>query len=257
LIAVQGRAKRPSGASSSGPRPGTVVAWRLAQPIIDLAQQAEALGWPILGIVGNTEHLRKHGDHTPWSRGKTPGVIYAIDVHPPAGFEAYYVAQCRRADYDTRWIDFININGRQFNAAGVKVANSSDEHLHISVAKGHEDTHVTLFGDYAGGGEELDAEDKKLLADTANTVKELRSLLHDGKRFPLKTQTHEKGKPIAWIVEQIGELRADVNAIRGGAPSSAPPVGSELAAWPSEEWIDRVAARVIKRVTELRLVEGP
>lgn len=241
MITVQGRAKRPPGASSSGPRPGTVVSWRLAQPIIDLARQAEELGWPILGIVGNTDHLRRHGDHTPWSKGKTPGVIYAIDVHPPAGFQAYYVAQCRRADYDTQWIDFINIDGRQFNAAGVKVDNSPDQHLHISVAKGHEDTHVTLFGDYAGGGEELDAEEKKLLADTANTVAELRSLLHDGKRFPLKTQTAGGGKPIAWIVDKVAALEADLAAVRNNAAAGGGTVDLDALA---DKLLARIAARL-------------
>lgn len=153
MIAVQGAAKRPAGASSSGPKPGTVVGWRLAQPIIDLGKSAEELGWPILGIVGNTAHLKKTGDHTPWSKGKRPGVIYAIDVHPPNGFQAWLIAQCR-SSYDTRWIDFFNINGSQYNAAGVRVAPSTDTHLHISVAKGYEDTHVTLFRDYAGGDED-------------------------------------------------------------------------------------------------------
>lgn len=148
VIIKAGQVTRPAGASSIGPRPGTVVTYRLAQPIIDLGEQAEKLLWRILGIKGNTPHLQKNGDHTPWSEGKVPGVIYAIDVAPPADFEAWLVAKCRSA-YDTRWIDFFNINGSQYNAAGYRVRSSDDHHLHISVARGYEDKSVTLFADYA------------------------------------------------------------------------------------------------------------
>jgi hypothetical protein len=152
VIAETGMVVRPGAPRKAGPAPGTTVNYRVSQPIMDLARQAESLGWPVLGVVGNTDHLRGNGDHTPWSAGKQPGVIYAIDVHPPDGFEAWLVAACR-SDYDTDWIDFFNIDGRQYSSAGQLLASSGDQHLHISVARGHERDRVTLFTDYATGGD--------------------------------------------------------------------------------------------------------
>lgn len=154
MIRISGIVTRPKGSSSTGPASGSIVPWRLATPILNLATQAEKLEWPILGIVGNTDHLKKYGDHTPWSKGKVQGVIYAIDVAPPNDFEAWLVALCR-SPHDTQWIDFFNINGRQYSNAGVKVATSGDKHLHISVAKGYENYSVTLFSDYAKGDDDM------------------------------------------------------------------------------------------------------
>lgn len=190
VITVKGSAKRPSGASSSGPRPGTIIGWRLAQPIIDLARQAEELGWPIIGIIGNTDHLKKHGDHTPWSKGKQLGVIYAIDVHPPADFETWLVAQCR-SGYDTRWIDFFNINGRQYNSNGIRVTLSDDAHLHISVAKGYEDMPVTLFSDYAGKDETVDDKTIEAIANKVWAVSVTSPSLVDAKGNKIGHGTHE------------------------------------------------------------------
>ena len=168
MVTLQGSAKRPAGSSSSGPRPGTVVPWHLSQPVADLAAQCEQLDWPILGIVGNTDHLKKHGDHTPWSKGKKRGILYAIDANPPPGFEPWFIARCRDDDYDTTWIDFANINGSQYNADGVRLGSSPDHHLHISVALGDENTHVTLFTDFAGGDDET--VDEKTIEAIANKV---------------------------------------------------------------------------------------
>ncbi|MFZ1426657.1 MAG: hypothetical protein WAS21_07815 [Geminicoccaceae bacterium] len=151
-----GVATRPAGSDSYPPPAGTRVAWSLTQPIQDLLDQGTAAGIENLGTIGNTAHLQRHGDHTPWSAGKVRGKIYAKDSHAPADFEAWLVDKCR-SSYDTSWIDFFNINNKQYDNAGRYLGRNDDVHLHISVRKGFENTHVTLFTDYANRtGEETD-----------------------------------------------------------------------------------------------------
>jgi hypothetical protein len=235
VVALTGSATRPPGVYSRGPKAGTTVKYRLAQPIVDLAEQAKELGWRILGIIGDTSHLRKDGDHTPWPRGKKQGIVYAIDLDDPAGFEQWYVATAR-SDYDTTWIDFVNVNGSQYDNAGTRVAGSGDHHLHVSVAAGHEDTHVTLLTDYAAAkaGKPVPSTSKE---DDMAKGDDLWALLHDGVR-PGKNQTAGGGIPIAWIVREFTEidqalgriikivdkLSQDVEALRVRAtPNPLPP----------------------------------
>jgi hypothetical protein len=177
-----------------------VVEWALVQPVVDLAAQAARLRWPILGTIGDTGHLRKHGDHTPWSRGKKLGFIYAIDLDAPADFKAFLVRVCR-SDYDTTWIDFWNMGGQQFDNAGNVVASSGDSHLHISVANGFERKHVSLLNDYEAAKSATPQE----VDDMAGRGDDIYTLLHDGKRAG-PAQTAGGGVPIAWIVREFAEI---------------------------------------------------
>lgn len=138
---------RPAGSDGVGPAIGTTVRFVLCQPVQDLLGQGKRLKWTNLGTIGNTEHLRRHGDHTAHSLGKMRGIVYAKDTGVPAGAKAALLKLCRTDDYDTRWIDFFNIGGRQYNYAGADVGSSGDQHLHISVREGSELTKVTLFDD--------------------------------------------------------------------------------------------------------------
>ena len=144
---LHGTATRPSGSDGYWPPAGTTVAWVLSQPIQDLVDQGKKLGWQNLGTIGDTYHRKLHGDHTPWSAGKNRCVLYAKDTKTPSWFESAMLKLMRTANYDTTWIDFVNINGKQYNYAGQRVASSGDYHLHVSVRKGHEKKHVTLFLD--------------------------------------------------------------------------------------------------------------
>lgn len=146
------------------PPAGTKVPWQLTQPVQDLLDQGERFGFRNLGTAGNTEHLRKHGDHTPWSAGKNRGWIYAKDTKMPDDFEQWLVAKCK-SNYDTSWIDYFNINNRQYDNAGNRREWNADEHFHCSVAMGHEFTHVTLFTDYVtehehGGKDDMELTDR-------------------------------------------------------------------------------------------------
>lgn len=170
-IVRTGAVTRPQGASSTGPQPGTRVQWKLTQPIADLCEQGSRHGFANLGTVGDTGHLRKHGDHTPWSKGKLPGWIYGKDTDMPSpGFRKWLVEQCRRADYDTSWIDFFNVDGRQYDNSGDPVATSGDYHFHLSVRKGYENTHVTLFDDFVA---DITGTAKKSKGDDMPTMDEL------------------------------------------------------------------------------------
>lgn len=251
MVVLTGRAKRPTGASSIGPRPGTTVSWRLATPIANLAAQAEELGWPILGIVGNIAHLRKHGDHTPWSKGKKPGVIYGGDFKPPDPFEAWYVATAR-SDYDTSWVDFININGRQYNNAGQKVANSSDEHLHVSVALGHENTTVTLFTDYAGGGEDIvDAKTIEAIADAVWSHTISTKSFDEGAGHG----AHEGVVNAIAAARDAKSAKADAKAAKDGIAALTERLDTGGGAL-SDAQLDALATRVADRLGALRFDAG-
>lgn len=147
---------RPSGSDSYWPPVGTSVPWVVARPIEALDDQRRALatafgGWGLSGIIGNIDHLRLHGDHTPWSVisgvAKIRNILWAIDIQDPAYVEAHLLALCRLADYDTTWIHFFNINGSQYDSAGNRIASSGDYHLHVSAKSSAWDTYHTLLFD--------------------------------------------------------------------------------------------------------------
>lgn len=140
---------RPSGSDGYPPPAGTKVLWVCSQPIQDLLDQGKRLGWANKGTIGNASHLQKHGDHTGHSAGKLGGILYAKDTWCSQASLNALLQLCRDPSYDTSWIDFFNALGGQYNYAGVRRTNSSDQHLHISVKRGQETRRVTLFTDMA------------------------------------------------------------------------------------------------------------
>lgn len=212
MVALYGSATRPAGSDNFWPPVGTVVEWFAVQPVVDLATQALAAGWPILGTIGEKlTHLTKHGDHTPWSYGKKRSYVYAIDLAPPAAFEKYLVALCK-STVDTTWIDFWNMNGSQYDHGGNRVADSGDEHLHLSVALGAETKHVTVITDYLVTMRIVAAAPTKTSStpvqeedDMAGRGEDIYTLLHDGKRAG-PAQSAGGGVPIAWIVREFKEV---------------------------------------------------
>lgn len=146
---INGFYLRPAGSDSYPPKPGTAVQWVAAQPVQDMLEQGKRLKWKNLGTIGNVAHLQKHGDHTGHSYGKVRGVVYAKDTELPPGGKEALLSLCRKANYDTSWIDFFNVGGRQYNYAGKDVGPSGDQHLHISVRRGAELIRVPIFEDIA------------------------------------------------------------------------------------------------------------
>jgi hypothetical protein len=140
---------RPVGSDGYPPAVGTTVKFVLCQPVQDMVNQGKRLGWANKGTIGNVSHLRLHGDHTGHSLGKTRGIIYAKDTGLPSGGKAALLTLCRMDDYNTRMFDYFNIDGRQYNFAGVDVGPSGDVHLHVSIRQGQELTRITLFDDIA------------------------------------------------------------------------------------------------------------
>lgn len=120
----------------------------LTQPIQDLLDQDEQTSiLTNLGTVGNSEHAQGYGDHTLWSLSKKPGFIYAKDTEVPTNF-MQFILKCCNSSYDTSWIDFFNLQNKQYSGNGNYQGYSSDEHLHLSVKLNYEYKHVTLFNDY-------------------------------------------------------------------------------------------------------------
>lgn len=216
MVTSSGVSVRPEGSDRYGPAVGTRVSWHLSQPVIDLAAQAQTLGWAVLGTIGNSDHLRKHGDHSPWSLGKVPGIIYAVDLAAPDAFEQWLIATCR-STYDTTWIDFWNMRGSQYDNAGTRIASSGDEHLHLSVAKGYEDRRVTLFADYAGKAKTTTGG-----GAVADRSEDIYTLLHDGRR-PGPNQTSGGGVPIAWVARRFAELESKLDQIMERLDSAGRP----------------------------------
>lgn len=144
---LSGFYKRPTGSDSYPPKIGTRVDWVACQPVQDMLEAGKRLKWVNAGTIGNTEHLKKHGDHTGHSLGKCAGIVYAKDTALPAGGKEALLRLCKLPAYDTTWIDFFNVDGGQYNYAGVRVAASTDVHLHVSVRRGFELTRVGLFDD--------------------------------------------------------------------------------------------------------------
>lgn len=143
LPAFSGGATRPAGSDWYPPVPGTRVSWTAVTPVVDAATQAVKDGVTAY-VIGNIDHLRKHGDHTPWSAGKVRGRVYATDVM----IESAEPARTRllaylKSDTDTRWIDFLNFGGLQYDYAGRVLAPSGDYHLHLSVRAGYENAKGT------------------------------------------------------------------------------------------------------------------
>lgn len=126
-------------------RPGTRVAWRAATPILQIATAFDNHGVTAY-IPGDSYHLRGCGDHTPWSTGKVYGRIFATDImYPNIPKLQTWILGIMRGPTDTGWIDFININGSQYNAQGSRVNSSGDHHLHISATKGAVNQAIPTF----------------------------------------------------------------------------------------------------------------
>jgi hypothetical protein len=136
----------------TNPHTGGSVEWTLAQPIADINAQCKEAGI-VCYTIGNSAHLRGTGDHTPWSRGKPAGKLFAADVMKSghADVERRILALMRDPDYDTTWIDFVNVNGSQYDYAGKWLKPSGDHHLHVSVEGWAVREKVTLIRDMFGG----------------------------------------------------------------------------------------------------------
>lgn len=119
------------------PSNGKRVSWKAAVPIVDAVRQANASGITAY-VIGDASHLRRSGGHTPWKPGAPYGVVTATDimVSNPATFEKALLRLMKASGYDTTWIDFININGHQYDFDGRYQGTSGDHHLHLEALGG-------------------------------------------------------------------------------------------------------------------------
>lgn len=133
------------------PSSGRQVAWTLAAGLATLGRQLDKLGITWYSI-GNADHLRGSGGHTPWKPGAPFGVVTAIDVMktPDAMVERAILLLMKSPLYDTSWIDFINTNGHQYDWDGRYQGMSGDFHLHLEILGNRTDFSSNLFYDMFG-----------------------------------------------------------------------------------------------------------
>lgn len=128
-MALSGYVTRPS--------TGQRVHWQAAYPINSDFNEAKARGIPCLGVIGNASHLKKTGQHTPWSTGYAYGWVHAIDLDVTPLQWQKILSSLRSG----RWqgvVRFVNYGGSQYHARDKfqRSGSSSDHHLHISYDTG-------------------------------------------------------------------------------------------------------------------------
>jgi hypothetical protein len=135
----------------TNPHTGKRVNWVLAPGLVKLGAQLDKLGVTWYSI-GNADHLKLQGGHTPWKPGAPAGMVTAIDVMktPDATVEAEILKLMKTAAYDTSWIDFINTNGHQYDWDGRYQGTSGDYHLHLETLGNRTSFTSTLFYDMFG-----------------------------------------------------------------------------------------------------------
>jgi hypothetical protein len=133
------------------PATGRLVHWVLAPGLANLARQLDKLRITWYSI-GDANHLRKKGGHTPWKPGAPFGTVTAIDVmkgnYPDV--ERRILRLMKTDAYDTSWIDFINCNYHQYDWDGRYQGPSGDGHLHLEVLGNKTKFHSNLFYDMFG-----------------------------------------------------------------------------------------------------------
>lgn len=133
------------------PATGRSVKWVLAPGMVALGKQLDKLGITWYSI-GDANHLRKQGGHTPWKPGAPVGVVTAMDVmkgnYPDV--ERRILRLMKMDAYDTTWIDFINTNYHQWDWDGRSQGKSGDGHLHLECLGSRTNFTSNLFYDMFG-----------------------------------------------------------------------------------------------------------
>lgn len=214
MALLTGVSTRPSGSDSYWPPVGTKVAWRVAQPIQDLMDQdVKYTKFGNLGIVGNLDHLKKHGGHTPWRSGSKRGIIWAKDTECPHGFLEWLLAKCR-SNYDTMWLRFFNCDNGQYDPAGNYLGYSADHHFHAEVQDGHENQRVTLFDDFMMEmhPEEfaMNAAQEAMLKRVDGNITALMNMLMNGVS-PTGNETTSGGQDRIYLFDHMDDDRDAVN----------------------------------------------
>lgn len=223
---------RPPGSDSYWPAVGTKVPWRANAPICDLYDQAAEFHFTCLGILGNLLHLKKHGDHTPYSAGKKRNWVYAGDFDMPDSFGPWFRKKCQ-SDYDTMWVDFWNFRNRQYDNAGNDVGYSDDHHLHMSSQVNYETARTNVFKDYAvemGFDVALLPDERVALLAIQSLANNINSVLMDGKRS-MSPSTHDNGVNFSWLAQTLNTVANEqkANALADKARDEALKAAFDLA----------------------------
>ncbi|GLZ81418.1 hypothetical protein Afil01_62250 [Actinorhabdospora filicis] len=135
------------------PKTGTKLSVRIVQPVCDDANyMADVLKWPLLGIIGNTQHWQDvpAGDHTARSthvgRKGAPlrGWVYAIDIGVPEARKTWVRDQILKLarSGELPQLKYFNIAGRHYNQNNnfSSYVRSDDQHLHLSYERTFEES---------------------------------------------------------------------------------------------------------------------
>lgn len=139
MPATKGTVVRPYGSDSYPPKPGTVVTWSAARAIREAAAASVAAG-VVVYVIGNSDHLKRHGGHTPFRAGSKRGIVWSCDImyHGPINAARARLLEVLKSDADTKWISFINLGNRQYSFSGADQGYSGDSHWHLEVRDGYE-----------------------------------------------------------------------------------------------------------------------
>lgn len=125
--------------------------WSKAQPIVDIEAWARAHRIPILGTIGNNEHLKssRPEDHTPFSFTAWPDplpgyIVTAIDLGD-TGDLADDILIAARAGL-APWLKYANLGGRHYSTHDRFRSStaSSDDHVHLSMRTDYLNSRVPL-----------------------------------------------------------------------------------------------------------------
>ncbi len=236
------------GSSVVNPKTGATVHWRPIEPVADEYETAYALGWSVLGVIGNVAHLKKTGGHTPWSTewGAKPGWVYAIDIDVPASaaakFEAWLLGRLRSGFYP--WVAYLNILNRHWERSATKTSGnktvsfaysvySGDHHLHLSGRGGYETTNSSILRDWADFQKpkpapkpvevDMDAADKQTLAAIRSDVADICWAL--GTRpgqTPEQVRDQQQSTAVAGLVSAVTALNLAVARIEAKLDAAKP-----------------------------------
>jgi hypothetical protein len=136
--------------------------FRLATPIIELRDWARANGVPVLGTIGNEEHLTKNfpEDHTPFSFTAWPVpldgyVVTAIDLANVNNLGQKIEDQARAGKLP--WLKYMNHSGQHLDSRDLdndgirwEETPSSDEHVHLSIRTDWQNRSIGTFNPFGG-----------------------------------------------------------------------------------------------------------
>ncbi len=231
-------------------------------PVANLVTLARRHGVPILGTIGNDDHLQSNNpqDHTPFSVTAWPNplpgyIVTAGDIADGPHVDRLIAdAKSGRAP----WIKYINARGKQWNVKnGWNPVPNSDQHCHVSARTDHlywTDSSWDPFTSNGSGDVIVDERTEKDLVRRVVNADE--NYLHPTLKMDRDVRYIDGGGNTKTmpnlLVRTLAEIRDGVTALGDGSPTSvivdAPAVADALIAHP--EFMTRLATELAANLAE-------